>query len=302
MKGARIVFALIIPLLLFGQPRQSAQRKPLVFINATVIDATGAPPMPDTIVVIAGGRIIAFGHKNEITVPEDAHVIDAVGKYLIPGLWDMHVHSLAKERVRLLFPLFIAYGITGVRDMGAPLDELENIGRGRNEVEQGILLGPHIVAAGPILDGPQLMFPEYSISNEAEARKAVGSIAASGADFVKVYSLLTREAYFAIADQSKSLGLQFAGHVAEAISALEASDAGQGSIEHLSGIWKRYRLLLSAPQNISECSTRSAQSRPGRLLTFCYWKLIRSKTSTTRGESRQLCFEGSYSPNPNCKV
>ena len=116
------------------------------------------------------------------------------------------------------------------------------------------LLGPCIVAAGPLVDGPEPTFPDLSIAvaDEAEGRRAVVMLKRRGADFVKVYSLLPRAAYFAIADEAKQQGIPFAGHVPDSVNAGEASDAGQKSIEHLSGI------LLA-------CSTREAELRDALL-------------------------------------
>src|SRR5262249_19092575 len=156
-------------------------------------------------------------------------VIDARGKFLIPGLWDMHVHWEMKDYL----PLFIANGVLGVRVMwGMPIHH-----EWRKEISAGTLLGPRLNIASPIIDGPHPIWKgSVSVGNDAEARQAVIQAKQNGADFIKVYSLLPREAYFAIADETKKLGLPFAGHVPEAVNAGEASDAGQKSIEHLTGV------------------------------------------------------------------
>lgn len=252
------LWVLIVVLFLVPAPgflsRQKVKQNHLVLTHVTIIDATGAPAVPDMTIVITGDRITEIGKTDTVVIPEEAHVVDAAGKYLIPGLWDMHVHILRKERVEAYFPLLIANGITGVRDMGSPLEELENIKEWRIQIEAGTLLGPRL-AAGPIVDGPEPMFPETSIaaSNEVEGRRVVHSLRSQGADFVKVYSLLPRDTYFAIADEAQRQGIPFAGHVPDAISAVEASDAGQKSIEHLSGI----RLA---------CSSSEDQLRKGLIL------------------------------------
>ena len=227
----------ILPLLLFlllqvppsAHSRLIPPSKALVFTHVTVIDGTGAPANSDMSVVIIGDRITELGRTRDVRIPKDAEVVDATGRFLIPGLWDMHVHWYLKDYV----PLFIANGVTGVRIMwGGPLHY-----QWRKEIDGGTLLGPRLVIASSIVDGPNPIWPgSVSVGSAAEARQAVTSARTAGADFIKVYSRLTREAFFAIADESKKQGLTFAGHVPQAVTVEEASDAGQKSIEHLTGI------------------------------------------------------------------
>jgi len=207
-------------------------RQALVFTHVTLIDATGAAAKPDMTMVIIDGRIEALGRSGKIRLPKNAQVVDASGKFLIPGLWDMHVHQWNKEA---FFPLFIANGVTGVRDMFAPLPPIK---QWRAEVAAGTTIGPQIVAAGIIVDGPYPPCAPCSIAvgNATEGRKAVLTVKEMGSDFIKVYSTLPRDAYFAIADEAKRQNMVFAGHVPEFVSAGEASDAGQKSIEHLTGV------------------------------------------------------------------
>lgn len=215
-----------------AQARQAAGSKPLAFTHVTVIDATGAPARPDMTVVISGGRITALGNSRKVRVPKGAEVVDAAGKFLIPGLWDMRVHEWNKE---VFFPLFIANGVTGVRDMFSPLPQIK---QWRAEIAAGTTTGPRIVAAGIFVDGPYPFCAPCTIAvgNADEGRKAVLKVKEMGADFIKVYSMLPRDAYFAIAEEAKRQNMVFAGHVPESVSASEASDAGQKSIEHLSGV------------------------------------------------------------------
>ena len=204
----------------------------LVLTHVTVIDMTGAPPKPDMTVVIEGNRITSIAHSRKMRIPQSAEVINATGKFLIPGLWDMHVHFTEVERS---FPLFIANGVTGVRNMGG---ELEDLLRWRAEVASGQLLGPRVVTCGPIVDGPQPAAhgPTIVVGTPTEGRQTVDRLKQRGADCVKVYDRLPRDAYFAIIDQAKRDGIPVVGHVPEAITTTEASDAGQKSIEHLGTI------------------------------------------------------------------
>lgn len=236
----KTVLATALLLLSFALPAAWSQQKPqqniLWILNVTVIDGTGAPAKPRMIVMITGDRITEIANTGDVAIPENAQVIDGTGKFLIPGLWDMHVHTVFKGLPETYFPMFIANGVTGVRDMAA--GDLGFLKQLRQSINEGKVLGPRIIA-GKMVDGPMPVWPGFpiSISDEASARKAVASVKDSGVDFIKVYSLIPRQAYFALADEAKKRGIPFAGHVPISISAFEASDAGQKSIEHLEGIF-----------------------------------------------------------------
>lgn len=208
----------------------AAGAPPLVLQGVTVIDMTGAAPRPGMTVIIRGGRIETV--SSEVKVPEGAQVVDARGKFLIPGLWDMHVHLWHAERE---LPLFVANGVTGVRDMASPPAQIFRL---RDEVKSGRTLGPRIVACGPQVDGPGEA-PEHAIpvSNAAEARQAVQRLKALGADCVKPHDRVPRDAYLALVDEAKRAGLPVMGHVPNEVEVAEASDAGQRSIEHLGGLF-----------------------------------------------------------------
>lgn len=203
----------------------------IAFTNVTVIDMAGSAPKTLMTVMIQGNRIVAVGETGRTIVPKNATVIDARGKFLIPGLWDMHVHTHNTD----FLSLYVANGVTGVRDMFHP--NLAKIHQWKHQIETGELVGPRIVASGKIVDGPKPIWPDsIAVGNAAEGRQAVTQLKHDGADFVKVYTGLPRDAYFAIADEAKKQGMPFAGHVPLSISAVEASDAGQKSIEHLTGV------------------------------------------------------------------
>lgn len=225
--AVRLLFLFFVAVAFAQEPPN--QQRPLAFLHVTVIDATGTPEQPDRTVVISKGRITTIGESGKIRVPQNADVVDARGKFLIPGLWDMHVHWYEKDYL----PLFIANGVTGIRVMFGYDDHH----RWREQIEKGELLGPHMVIASPIIDGPKPYWPgSVSVATEAEARQAVLRAKSDGADFIKVYSFLPRSAYFAIANEAKKERIPFVGHVPMTVSAKEASDAGQKSIEHLTGV------------------------------------------------------------------
>src|SRR6266511_1504377 len=240
---ASLVLVCLLSALLFAQRKQLPEQKPLAFTHVTVIDATGAAPKPDMTVVIAGDRIVALDSSAKLNLPSNAQVVDATGKFLIPGLWDMHIHlddnemwpiMPSREDKEKVFPLLIANGVTGVRDMAGSLEQLQ---QWKQKIALGQMLGPRIVAAGPFVDGPSPRWlGSFSVSTEAEAREAVRSLHRRGADFIKVYSRLPRPAFFGLADEAKKLGVVFVGHVQDLVSAAEVSDAGQKSMEHMDGI------------------------------------------------------------------
>lgn len=153
----------------------------------------------------------------------------------------MHVHVFRNASQRppneYYFPLFIANGITGVRDMWTKLDKVAQVELWRKQFTERPGTVPRFGAVGTIVDGLPATWPNSdTVSTADEARRMVDTLKAGGVDFVKVYWNLSREAYFAIADQTKKQRIPFAGHVPISVSALEASDAGQRSIEHLDGI------------------------------------------------------------------
>jgi hypothetical protein len=238
-KPAVFSFSLIIALtgvFLGALSRQAT----LVFTHVNVVDATGAPVQPDMTVVVRGQRIADLGKSGSVSIPTGAQTVDADGKYLIPGLWDMHVHEIFGDwlpRDEKVIPLlFVANGVTGVRDMGGDLEPLK---QWRSAIAEGKLLGPRMIIAGPMLDGPVPQFPSSApVKTADDGRRVVDELQKGGADFIKIQSLIPREGYFAAADEAKKIGIVFAGHVPDAVRAVEASNAGQKSIEHLTGVFE----------------------------------------------------------------
>ncbi|HLF33074.1 MAG TPA: amidohydrolase family protein [Cyclobacteriaceae bacterium] len=206
--------------------------------HLTVIDVIEGKTLRDITVAISDSIISAVGSASEINIPGNAKVINCNGKYILPGLWDMHVH-LGNATISAL-PLFIANGITGVRDMGSR--RFDTIQKWREQISSGQLTGPRIISPGSILNGghPDQDF-QIGINTEEEARRVVDSLAGIGVDFIKVHASLTRETYYAIAKEAAKLHIPFAGHVPASNSAViitgeEASEAGQKSLEHMLGI------------------------------------------------------------------
>jgi imidazolonepropionase-like amidohydrolase len=210
---------------------------PLVLRGATIVDVTDGRLLPDQTVIIARRRIRMIGATRTTQVPPGARVVDAKGKYLIPGLWDMHVHLYHNVHAHptgpdVAYPRYIASGITGVRDMGEMNYTLDSTRRWREEIATGRRVGPRIIAAGPFLSGPGPGGGGRVVRTPEEGRRVVDSLKAAGADFIKVYANLSRATYFAMAAEARRLGIPFAGHVTDSVTQAEAADSGQRSFEH----------------------------------------------------------------------
>ncbi len=243
------VFAALLPSQ--GPAQTSSPSGSLALTHVTVIDATGAPARKDMTVVIKGDRIAALGPAGEVPVPEGARVVEATGKFLIPGLWDMHGHlSYAKEPA---LALMVMNGVTGVRDLGGDLNVID---RWREEIARGTRLGPHIVRAGPFVDGPKPGAGDrLTVTNAAEARQAVGTLKQRGVDCIKVHNALTRDAFFALADEARKQGVPLAVHLPSGLwekqtgglTIAEASDAGARSLEHIETLFESALYRKEAP-------------------------------------------------------
>ena len=206
---------------------------PLVFDEVTVIDVVHGTVVPAQRVVVVGNRIRTMGNPDTITIPRGAQIIDARGKYLMPGLWDMHVHTTAY----VPYPLLIANGITGIRDAWSyvPLDTLRQWQR---EILAGTRVGPpRQLLSGAAIDGPQCVEStgHACVTDAAAARRVVDSLTTAGATWIKTYNL-SASLYFAVAAEARRVGVPFGGHVddpAPGLTAEIASDSGARIVDHV---------------------------------------------------------------------
>ena len=200
--------------------------------RVNVIDVSAGRVLPEQTVVIESGRISAVGAAATAHVPSAAQRVDGRGRFLIPGLWDMHVHAAYPGIDAQFAPLFIANGVTGVREM---FGNLMSIKAWKARAEKGEW--PRIVGSGHIMDGSRPIWPgSVRAANADQARRAVDSLHKAGADFIKVYNRLPRDAYFAAVEEAKRVGTYVAGHVPDAVTVTEAAQAGQRTMEHVGGI------------------------------------------------------------------
>ncbi len=217
---------------------------PTVITHATVLNPGTSSVQRNRTVVITGDHITSVSDTDKFQLPKNARVIDAAGQYLIPGLWDMHVHSAFGDWFPggrdIILPLFIANGVTGVRDMGGDVPVLMEW---RKEIASGQIVGPRMVISGPMLDAylpnGKLRFPSsIAVSTPTTAVAAVDSLKAQGVDFIKVQSVISHDAYLAAAAEAHKQGLPIVGHVPDKVRIQEVVEAGQKSIEHLMGIFE----------------------------------------------------------------
>jgi hypothetical protein len=201
--------------------------------HVTVIDPTDGRSQQDMAIVIHGNDIESVVPAIQLQLPSSAKVISGKGMFVIPGLWDMHVHFRDMDRD---LKMDVANGVLGIRNMGGIAKEVFAM---RQQIAAGQRLGPRIVASGPIIDGPNSWSnPAFTISvgTPEAGRETIRSLKQQGADFIKVYDGLPRDVYYAIADETKKLSLPFAGHVPSSVSVQEASSAGQRTLEHGFGV------------------------------------------------------------------
>ncbi len=201
----------------------------IAIVGGTLIDGTGAAPLPDAAVVIHNGRIVAAGPRSKIKIPKDAYVADAKGKTILPGLWDMHAHF---EQVEW-GPIYLAAGVTTVRDCG---NEFEFITAVRDAIAQGQGLGPRILAAG-IVDGTSTYtLGVEHVDTPEQALMWTDRYHAAGFQQMKIYSSVKLEELKIVADEAHRLGMTVTGHVPEGLNAYQAIEAGQDQINHITYI------------------------------------------------------------------
>jgi predicted amidohydrolase YtcJ len=214
--------------LLFAATALHAQT-PIAIANVTVVDVAAGILRANQTVVVRGARIAAAGDAARVRVPAGARVVSGRGAFLIPGMWDMHVHDVPHPHVP---ELYLVNGVTGVRSM-FDVPALREV---RTAIEQHRRPGPRVIATGRTLNGEREKNEQVVVRTAAQGREAVRKQVREGADFIKVYNALPREAYFAIADEAKRARIPFVGHTPDALTTVEAAAAGQRSIEHLDGV------------------------------------------------------------------
>jgi hypothetical protein len=246
-SSSRTVLALLLLAGCAAAPQSSSSNAAdLAISNVAVIDVRDGRILPGQTVLIKGNRIAAIADASRVRIAMPARVIDGTGKYLIPGLLDMHVHlTLSGRPTQIELPLFVAHGITGVRVMGADCRRpapgqdacLETHRDWQKRIEAGELEGPRLLAlASWPVNGAQGVtdsMPAFFKATTAEdGRQLARYFKQRGVDLIKIYNGVSRAGYLGLSEEARKLNLPFAGHEPTSLSAIELSDAGQKSIEH----------------------------------------------------------------------
>src|SRR3990172_12229274 len=211
---------------------------PLVaFVNVNVIPMDSERVLENQTVIVRDGVIELIGSSDQIEVPREALIVDGRGKYLMPGLVDMHVHIQFEDDMLL----WVANGVTSVRNMWGNTGKMLQFGFPdqlalRKQIEQGALFGPTIYTAGPVMEGSPAFHPLAEVFDTPEAaRESVAWQKAQGYDFIKVYDHLSPEVYQAIIAAARENDIPVIGHVPFAVGLDGVFASGQLTIEHLTG-------------------------------------------------------------------
>ena len=246
----RLSLLSIIYLLVFFNGKENSRASDierLAIVHATIVDVQNADLIADQTILIYDNKIKSIGKTGNVKIPAASKIIDAKGKFLIPGLWDAHVHLSSLGACTL--PVLLAYGVTSIRDLGSSRSETR---RWQTLIEEGKLLGPRIkttgfnIESGRWLDAVERILasstklrkynifaltPRLRVDDASDARKAVDSLIRTGSDVVK-FRNLGGQNFFALARECERRGIPLVGHAPQQVSLGEASDAGMASVEH----------------------------------------------------------------------
>jgi imidazolonepropionase-like amidohydrolase len=263
----------------------------IVFQHANLFDAETTKIVADQTVAITGNRIVSVG-PAKTSPPVDALVVDATGKTLIPGLWDMHAHVQEGDGL-----LNLAAGVTTVRDLGNSMDEL--LAR-RKRIGEGTEIGTRIVLAG-LIDGPgPYQGPtKVLVATETEARQAVDTYVKLGYQQIKIYSSVKAELVPAIIDEAHKAGLRVSGHIPAYLTASQCVKLGYDEIQHVNF------LILNFFPDIKETQTRLRITEPAKLganlnldssEVQSFIQLLKEHRTTI--DPTMSIFEGQYTGRP----
>jgi imidazolonepropionase-like amidohydrolase len=221
----------------------------IAIVGGTLIDGTGTAAVPDASVVIQNGQITAVGPRAKVKIPKQANIVDAKGKFLLPGLWDMHAHF---EQVEW-GPIYLAAGVTTVRDCG---NEFEFITAVRDAIAQGRGLGPRLLLAGFVDGTSTFAIGTARADTPEQAREWVHRYHDAGFQQMKIYSSVKLDEIKAVADEAHRLGMTVTGHIPEGLTAYQAIEAGQDQINHVGYIADIMHTPL--PDNATRSDRRKA--------------------------------------------
>ena len=206
-----------------------APAKKLAIVGATLEDSTGAAPVKDSVILIENGVITAVGARSQVSIPKDATILDASGKYAVPGLWDMHAHY---EQVEW-GPIYLAAGVTSVRDVGNEFDFIRTL-HDELDAKQNRAIGPHLEFAGVIDGVGPITIGLTTADTPEQAVQWVERYKAAGAKQIKIYSSVKPEIVKAITAAAHARGMTVTGHIPEGMTAIEGVNDGMDQINHIS--------------------------------------------------------------------
>lgn len=244
----------------------------LVFVGATVLNVVDGSRTPNAVVVVEKGRIRSVENASRPRISRGARVIDAKGKFIIPGLWDMHVEEAlpvwdkapVDSNANFFFPLLLSYGVTGVRDVAGPMDVLQ---RWRRDIERGTRLGPRIVYSGPKLGTkPVAAGAPFPLKSAGDIEGSITALAAGGAQGVYVMEL-DESLFGAVVRSARSAKLHIGGNLPPAIALRAAVDSGMNALDHLDGV------LLASTRDYTTAALELQRAEARPLLWRVLWKL-----------------------------
>lgn len=202
----------------------------IAITGGTLIDVRTQQEIKESVILIQGDRIVEVGKKGETSIPADARVIDASGRWIVPGYMDMHSHVTGAEG--LPFEMYLAKGVTTIRDPGGDLSLSRLL---RADLDSGKKIGPRYFFAGPILDGIPPVWPEGSIlvDSPKQAASAVNFLIDQGVDFIKVYNNVKEAEFIEVLKTAHSRGVRVAGHVPRTLTVTHAVESGMDCLEHV---------------------------------------------------------------------
>ena len=241
----KIIIVVIIPLQIFlfsygcSNNKENSSEQSIIFENVNIIDAVEGLRANQT-VIIKGNKIAIIKNAKKIRNPSNSLIIDGAGKYLIPGLWDAHVHlSYNRDIEDVMFPLFIVNGITSIRDTGGHMDLLKRLVKKSKELNG---ISPRVFIAGPLIDGVPSVYdgssrgmPNLAIgaATVEDVIRIVDSLSEEGVNQIKAYEMLSPEVFEALLKRAKEKGLLVTGHVPLSMDVVEASNLGLRGMEHM---------------------------------------------------------------------
>src|SRR5215510_1523376 len=218
----------ILSLILTGGSASGIQSQVTVIVGGVLIDGNGSRPLADAVVVVQGDRIKAVGKRGTVAYPQDARIIHADGKFVLPGLIDLHVHYQAWQG-----ELYLAHGVTTVKDTGNPVEWLEAQSAA---IDQGRTEGPRLFYTGNSLTSPPAVKDHHiGLDSPETGVRAVRILKDHGATAIKVHQQISPVLLHAICEEAHKLGLRVTGHLRR-IGAREAALAGIDGLEHATGI------------------------------------------------------------------